>query len=110
MWIEKIRRGVLQVSTDHGPRYVNPSLLERVQLLWMFRNFNILNPEVLTRHERSLIGMLCAEQRLLSSRKTGDPDRLCIIGTVEEAQAVERKRPAGLRAKVASSGQQVHSA
>jgi len=106
MWIEKIRRGVLQVSTDQGLRYVNPSLLERVQLLWMFRNFNILNPEVLTQHERGLIKMLCAEQRLLSARKVGGPERLCIIGMVEP-QAAERKRPA---AEPRVSYQKVHSA
>ncbi len=105
MWIEKIRRGVLQVSTDHGSRYVNPSLLERLQLVWMFRNFHILNPEVLTRHERTLIGMLCAEQRLLNSRKAGDPNRLCIIGTVEQIPPLPPKRtPASaLRSGVRSS-------
>lgn len=107
MWIDKIRRGVLQVSTDHGPRYVNPSLLERVQLVWMFRNFNILNPEVLTQHERGLVKMLCAERRLLSARKVGDPARLCIIGMVEPA-AVEHKRPAAARPAV--SYQKFHSA
>lgn len=107
MWIEKIRRGVLQVSTDHGPRYVNPSLLERVQLVWMFRNFNILNPEILTRHERTLVGTLCAERRLLHSRKAGDPNRLCIIGTVEPPQQAERKRPSATKA---ASFQRVHSA
>ena len=108
MWIEKIRRGVLQVSTDHGPRYVNPSLLERVQLVWMFRNFNILNPEVLTQHERGLIRVLCAERRLLSARRAGGPERLCIIGMVEPEQAVERKRPAAANPPVSYS--KVHSA
>lgn len=109
MWIEKIRRGVLQVSTDHGPRYVNPSLLERVQLVWMFRNFNILNPEVLNQHERTLVETLCAERRLLTPRKAGDPERLCIIGMVEPAHAVERKHPLPAAAATASF-QRVHSA
>jgi hypothetical protein len=109
MWIEKIRRGVLQVSTDHGPRYVNPSLLERVQLVWMFRNFNILNPEVLNQHQRTLVKTLSAERRLLTPRKAGDPERLCIIGMVEPAQAVEHKRPTSATG-AAPSFQRVHSA
>ena len=33
MWMEKIRHGVLQISTDAGPRYVSPSFVERIQLL-----------------------------------------------------------------------------
>ncbi len=111
MWIEKIRRGVLQVSTDQGPRYVNPSLMERVRLVWMFRNFHILNPEVMKQHERSLVGALCAERRLLSARNAGDPGRLCIIGTVEPPQAVESKRPVSRAARAASPyAQKVHSA
>jgi hypothetical protein len=56
MWIEKIRRGVLQVTTDAGLLYVQPSLLEKIQLLWTFRNFRVLPEEVLTQHERQFIG------------------------------------------------------
>jgi hypothetical protein len=95
MWIDKIRRGVLQVSTDHGPRYVNPSLVERVQLVWMFRNFNILNPEILNPHQRQLVDTLCDERRNGVKGKQ-DPERLCIIGTVESIPALPpKKAPAG---------------
>ncbi len=103
MWIEKIRRGVLQVSTNHGPRYVNPSLLERVQLLWMFRNFNILNPEVLNPHQRSLVDALCDQRR--NGVKAKDPQQLGIIGTVEKIPPLPpRKAAAGsLRSSVRSA-------
>lgn len=103
MWIEKIRRGVLQVSTDQGPRYVNPSLMERVRLVWMFRNFNILNPEVLSRPQRSLVETLCEPRR--NGAKAKNPEQLCIIGTVEKIPPLPpRKAPAGaLRNSVRSS-------
>lgn len=92
MWMEKIRHGVLQISTDTGPRYVAPSFVERIQLLWMFRNFHILPQQVLSRHERQLIEMLCTEQRLARGRNGHFHDALCVIGTVERpAQLPPRK-------------------
>jgi hypothetical protein len=104
MWIEKIRRGVLQVSTDHGPRYVNPSLMERVQLVWMFRNFHILNPEIMSRHQRSLVDTLCDQGRN-GVKKGVKPEQLCIIGTVETIPPLPpRKAPASsMRSSVQSS-------
>jgi hypothetical protein len=58
-------------------------------------------------HERSLVKTLCAERRLLSARKAGGPEKMCIIGMVEPPQAAERKRPS---ASPAASFQRVHSA
>ena len=49
MLIEKLAAGVVQVQTPIGPRYVMPSFLQRVYLLWMFRNFPILPHAVLNR-------------------------------------------------------------
>ena len=46
MLIEKLAAGVVQVQTPIGPRYVMPSFLQRIYLLWMFRNFPILPPEL----------------------------------------------------------------
>jgi hypothetical protein len=42
MWIERLLDGVLRVLTPLGPRYLSPSFLERVYLLWTFRNFTSL--------------------------------------------------------------------
>lgn len=94
MWMEKIRHGVLQISTGSGPRYVTPSFVERIQLLWMFRNFHILPQQVLSRHERQLIEMLCTEERLARGRNGHTNDELCLIGTVERPIQLPPKKSA----------------
>ena len=57
MLIEKLAAGVVRVQTPIGPRYVMPSFLQRLYLLWVFRNFAILPHAVLSRtaaaHDRS---------------------------------------------------------
>lgn len=84
MWMEKIRRGVLQVETDGGLRFVKPSLGQRLQLLWTFRNFNVLPADVLRPHERQLIDRLCQKSRLIrSAENTAVPGP--VIGTLELA-------------------------
>src|ERR1051326_5976654 len=99
MWMEKLRRGVLQVSTDSGLRYVEPSLTERLQLIWTFRNFtvlseevmtsSVLSEEVMTAHERHLMAHLCAVERLKQTR--GLEQSPCIIGTVERLDPIASK-------------------
>lgn len=100
MWMEKIRHGVLEVSTDQGVRYVHPGFLERVRLVWMFRNFHVLPQEVLTAHQRLLVDALCSERRLMrcSSGANGHGagngnSQLadCIIGTLERLTLPGRK-------------------
>jgi hypothetical protein len=54
MLIEKLAAGVVQVQTPIGPRYVMPSFLQRVYLLWMFRHFAILPHAVLNRRQQRL--------------------------------------------------------
>ena len=90
MLMEKIRHGVLQVSTDHGPRFVEPSLLERLRLIWMFRNFKLLPQEVLNQHEQALVRQLCDQG--LGKRHDVNPDS--VIGTVERQPSLPpKKRP-----------------
>jgi hypothetical protein len=48
MWIEKLFAGVLRVLTPLGARYINPTLAQRIYLLWIFRHFNVLPLPVLT--------------------------------------------------------------
>lgn len=93
MWIEKIRRGVLQVSTDAGLHYVQPSLLEKIQLLWTFRNFRVLPEEVLTQHERQFIGQLCSKQRLQRPERHDFAELSCVIGTVDRVPPAPKKAP-----------------
>jgi len=90
MLMEKIRHGLLQVSTDHGPRFVEPTLLQRVRLLWMFRNFKLLPQEVLSEPQQALVRQLC--ERKLERRNDVNPD--AVIGTVEQQPSFPpKKRP-----------------
>jgi hypothetical protein len=103
MLIEKLAGGVVQVQTPIGPRYVMPSFLQRVYLLWMFRHFPILPHIVLSRRQQRLIDRLCAEQRFASMAYADGMDEAPVIGTVERRPPVgpEQLPP---RRPVASEG------
>jgi len=66
MWIDKLMQGVVRVQTPVGPRYVIPTFVQRVYLLWMFRHFPILPHAVLCKRQQRLIDRLCSEQRFVS--------------------------------------------
>jgi hypothetical protein len=66
MWIERPLYGVLRVLTPFGPRYLSPSFLERVYLLWTFRHFTILPVVVLNHRQQKLVDRLCRQQKFLS--------------------------------------------
>ena len=66
MLIEKLAAGVVRVQTPIGPRYVMPSFLQRLYLLWMFRNFPILPHAVLSRRQQRMIDRMCSEQSFAS--------------------------------------------
>jgi hypothetical protein len=83
MLIEKLAAGVVQVQTLIGPRYLVPSLFQRVYLLWVFRNFPILPHAVLSRRQQRLIDRMCGEQRFASMLYADGMDDVPVIGTVE---------------------------
>jgi len=83
MWIDKLADGVVQVQTPIGPRYVMPSLLQRVYFLWMFRHFPILPHAVLSSWQQRLIDRLCSEQRFVSMAYADGMEDAPVIGTVE---------------------------
>ena len=85
MWTDKISAGVLRILTPLGPRYLKPSLSQRVYLLWVFRHFEKLPLQVLTRRQQRLIGTLWAEQRFVSLLHEEAP----ILGTLERRPPVE---------------------
>jgi hypothetical protein len=95
MLMEKIRHGLLQVSTDHGPRFVEPSLLERVRLIWMFRNFRLLPQEVLSEPQQAMVRGLWNR---LERRQDVNPD--AVIGTVEQQLSFPPKKRALAAAQV----------
>ena len=89
MLIDKLAAGVVQVQTPIGPRYVMPSFVQRVYLLWMFRNFPILPHAVLSGRQQRMIDRMCSEQRFASLAYADGMDEAPVIGTVE------RRPPAG---------------
>ena len=96
MWTEKLSAGVLRILTPMGPRYLKPSLSQRVYLLWMFRHFEKLPLQVLNRRQQRLIGTLWAEQRFVSPLYEEAP----ILGTLErrppaEGEALPSSRSGG---------------
>jgi len=83
MLIEKLAVGVVQVQTPIGPRYVMPSFLQRVYLIWMFRHFPILPHAVLNARQQRMIDRMCSEQCFASMAYADGMDEAPVIGTVE---------------------------
>jgi hypothetical protein len=84
MWIDKLMQGVVRVQTPVGPRYVMPTFVQQVYLLWTFRHFLILPHAVLRKRQQRLIDHLCLEQRFASMLFA---DGMPVIGTVETSVA-----------------------
>jgi hypothetical protein len=85
MWFEKLSEGVLRVLTPTGPRYVRPSLAERLYLLWIFRNFSTLPFKVLSPRQQSWIDRLCSAHGFVS--QSGSDTTL--LGTLEQRPPIE---------------------
>jgi hypothetical protein len=83
MLIEKLAGGVVRVQTPIGPRYLMPSFLQRVHMLWMFRNFAILPFAVLNRLQQRMIDRMCSEQRFESIAYVNAMGEAPVIGTIE---------------------------
>jgi hypothetical protein len=82
MWIEKLTDGVLELDTPIGPRYLQPTFLQRAFLLWTFRNFCSLPQSVLRPWERRLIDGLSTDNRFVSLSTPAVFDRP-VIGKIE---------------------------
>jgi hypothetical protein len=104
MLIEKLAAGVVQVRTPIGPRYVMPSFLQRVYLVWMFRNFPILPHAVLNRRQQRLIDRMCSEQRFASMAYADGMDEAPVIGTVEHRPPIAADQLSPQRAVTSDSG------
>ncbi|HXM03488.1 MAG TPA: hypothetical protein VN939_12840 [Chthoniobacterales bacterium] len=98
MSIEKLTRGVLELDTPIGPRYVQPNFAQRAYLIWIFRNFFSLSQQVLQPWERRLIDRLWSDSNFVSLSGVGEFDRP-IIGRIErrvvvQAEGVPIRKPA----------------
>lgn len=120
MWIDKLVDGVLELETPIGPRYVQPNFVQRLYLLWTFRNFFSLPQQVLRPGERRLIERLRNENRFVSLSSPGRP-AAPIIGRVERRVAAQpealpvsetslRKPVSGSNAGATEQGQEAASA
>jgi hypothetical protein len=83
MLMEKLSSGVLRVLTPLGPRYLRPSLAQRLQLMWVFRNFATLPAKVLTARQLRLIDTMCAQNRFIAFNQNGWQEAP-ILGTLEQ--------------------------
>jgi hypothetical protein len=81
MWIEKLTRGVLELDTPIGPRYLQPNLVQRAYLIWTFRNFFSLPQPVLHPWQLRLIDRLRGENKFVSLSFAGVPDKP-VIGRI----------------------------
>ena len=115
MWIDKLTDGVLELDTPIGPRYVQPTFLQRAYLIWTFRNFFSLPQQVLQPWEIRLIERLCSENRFVSLAEAGATERT-IIGRVERRAPTQsevlpiRKPSSGAQAVVGEQNREAASA
>jgi len=82
MWIDKLVCGVIELDTPIGPRYLEPSFVQRAQLLWTFRNFCSLPQQVLRPSEARLIDRLASDSKFVSRSAIAAHDRP-VIGRIE---------------------------
>jgi hypothetical protein len=94
MWFEKLSLGVLRVLTPTGPRYVRPSLVERVYLLWIFRNFSTLPVKVLSQGQQSWIHRVCNNHGFIPLLDASDTT---LLGTLEQRPPIEPRNLPPLR-------------
>jgi len=93
MFLEKLAVGVVRVQTPIGPRYIMPSFLQRIYLLWVFRNFPILPHAVLSVRQQQLIDRMCNDQSFASSAYVDGMDEAPVIGTIERRPAIGAPPP-----------------
>jgi hypothetical protein len=91
MWLEKLFFGVMRILTPLGPRYLKPSFMQRLYLLWVFRNFSTLPIKVLSRRQQRLVESICAQNRFVSFGAGSDDAPL--LGTLEQRPPIPQAMP-----------------
>jgi len=92
MWMEKLSQGVLRILTPLGPRYLNPSFVQRLYLLWIFRNFDTLPLKVLSPGQQRRIDAMCARHGFLSVLEPNGLMDTPLLGTLEQRPPVAPPR------------------
>ncbi len=93
MWMEKLAQGVLRVLTPLGPRYVQPSFIQRIYLLWIFRNFATLPFSVLTPRQQHRMDRMCAQHGFVSVLINHALIDIPILGTLEQRPPMQEGFP-----------------
>jgi hypothetical protein len=93
MLLDKLSQGVLRVLTPLGPRYVNPSFVQRLYLLWIFRNFHTLPLKVLRPHQRRKIDRMCLKHGFVSLQELNGLAETPVLGTLEQRPPMETGLP-----------------
>ena len=86
---DKLNRGVVEILTPIGPRYLRLTFWQRLYFVWMFRNFSTLPQQVLSRIGLNMIEGICARQQFVRfgpGTGTSGFDQAPVIGTVERYQ------------------------
>ncbi len=78
----------LEIRTENGAVYLQPSRWQRIRLQWTFRHFHVLSPQVLSRSDQRLIEKLTQSAVVTPALPVA---REAILGVVEK---VRPKAPA----------------
>jgi len=82
---DKLHRGVVEILTPIGPRYLQLTFWQRIYFLWIFRHFSVLPQQVLSRGSVNRIEGLCARQSFVTFAHGAEETP--VIGTVERYQS-----------------------
>jgi hypothetical protein len=86
---------LLEIRTENGAVYLQPSRWQRIRLQWTFRHFHVLSPQVLSRADQRLIDELTQSAVVTPALPVA---REAILGVVEK---VRPKAPASANRVVA---------
>jgi hypothetical protein len=88
--IEENSPHLLEIRTENGAVYLQPSRWQRIRLQWTFRHFHVLSPQVLSRADQRLIEKLSQSAVVTPTLPVA---REAVLGVVEK---VRPKAPASV--------------
>jgi hypothetical protein len=86
--IDENSQQLLEIRTENGAVYLQPSRWQRIRLQWTFRHFHVLSPQVLSRADQRLIEKLSQSAVVTPALPVA---REAVLGVVEK---VRPKAPA----------------
>lgn len=77
---------LLELRTDTGAVYVRPSRWQRIRLRWIFRNFHVLPPQVLSGRDQRLIAKLAQSAVVTPTLPVASGT---VFGVIEKVRAAQ---------------------